>query len=395
MKFITITILFALIACSLAQIPDEDKWCGSSVVSVDIVSTENGKEVVTKATLLVPVSLEKPDNLSIESKGIIDPYKTGTLIKKSQQGIIFTLNGPPDSSQLSKIYEKDEDSETNIYIPYAFITQINSNTSPDINPTNFIIDLYFKKDFQSKVLTDKQIYKVSLRFTADQYRSNICECMFKFFAAKIRFNWRLRRESLEYIRSQLFSQIKSLYANYKAIKTVQASTTDLKLVETLKINMTSQESQCSNLKLTLDMNQNKSIELSTKMDAITDPGCEKFDVQIKDLQIQMDAADAKAKADIASAALNLRLSDSPGLQKATSQVNEQQTFVGNKFKDMEPLLDALDQTVRTTYDVNKNEFTNIKWEVNMEAAAESKYLETAKVSIQKIITYFDGSFWKQ
>jgi len=397
MKFITITILFALIACSLAQLSDEDKWCGSSVVSIDIVSTENGKEVVTKTNLTVPVSLEKANsNLSIESKGKIDAFQIGNLIKKSHQGIIFTLDGPPNSLQLGKIYEKDEDSETNIYIPYAFITQINSNVSPDINPTSFIIDLFFKKDFKSKVLTEKQIYKVSLRFTHDKYNSNICACMFTYFVAKIRYNWRLRRESLEHIRFQLFLQIKSLHANYKAIKTVQSSTTDLKLVETLKIKKISVESECSNLKLTLDMKERTSIELNMKMEAITDPGCEKFDVQIRDLLFQSEASNNKAKYKIDIASLNMSMNTGRVLTDLTSQVNQQQTFVGNKFKEMEKFVDALEQKERTTYNLNRNEFNNIIWtNLKMKPSDESEYLEKTMIKIEKIKTYFQGNFWKQ
>lgn len=398
MKFITITILFALFACSLSLTADEDKWCGSSVVSVSIISIENGKEAITKAKLTVPVSLEKAvSHISVDAKTKQEIFNSGALIKKSQQGIIFTLDGPVNSVQLGKIYERDEDSENDIYIPYSFITTINSVSTPANEPTSFSIDLFFKKDFKTKLLSDKQIYKVTIRFESDAFKTTICDCMFKYFVAKIRFNWRLRRESLEYIRTQLFRHIRILFANYKALKSIQGNDADIKKVEKLKITKTTQETECSDIKITLDMKLLKSLEMSKKMDALVNPDCEKFDTQIREVTSIYQAKMRTAESDIINKqVIEMKMGSEIDIKYANSQVLEQHMHTSSTLQRIASNIDVLESEQRVSYTSNKAQFDAINLQyAAMATDAEIKYLENANTKYDALITYFNGNFWKQ
>lgn len=398
MKFITITILFALIAySSLNKIPLEDRWCGSSVVGVAISSTENGKESITKAKLTVPVSLEKSvSHLSVDAKSKQENFNTGSLIKKSQQGIVFTLDGPADSTQLGKIFEKDEDSENDIYIPYIFLTDIIGAVSPQVNPTNFSIDLFFKKDFKTKIYANNQLNKVTIKFLADSHNTHICECMFAYFLAKIKYNWSLRQESLKYIRMQLFMQIRNLNANYKAVKTIKGTQADLTMVETLKKKKIIQETECSNIKLSLDYQERSVIEVSKKMDSLNNPNCEKFDAQISEIRQQLDVAMSSASANVNAAALNLRMSVVElGISNVNAQVNEQRKYTDDLFKAMEDNAKELETVEAAKYNAKRAEFTNLKLEAdNLPVDSQIKFFENASTQVGNIKTYFDGSFWK-
>lgn len=397
MKFITITILFALIASSLCAIQDEDKWCGSSVVSVEIISSINNQEQITEATITVPTSLEKSSShINVDSKTKQEAFQSGTIIKKNHQGIVFTLAGLANSLQSGRIFEKDEDSDNDIYIPYSFIYKINKVSTPTQDPNFFSLELFLNKDFKNKILIDKQMYKVSIKFIADKFNTNICECMFNFFFAKINYNWNLRKQSLEYIRSQLFVHIKALYANYKAFKTIQGSKADLSLVEKIKIQKSTQETECSSLKLEYDMNEKSINTMINKMNSLVNPDCEKFEVQIKQLQAQKEMAVSNANNKIADLAIDMRMSDSAGMQEANSQVLEQRNYVDKKFTEMAQYVDALDQPERIKYDENKNKFYSLKFEYKeMAVEAEIKYLEDAKAKVGNVQTYFETGFWKK
>ena len=400
MKFITITLLFALIAySSLTIIPLEDRWCGSSVVSVAIVTKENGKESITKAKMTVPVNLVKAvSHLSVDAKTDQQNFNSGALIKKTQQGIIFTLDGPADSTQLGRFFEKDEDSENDIYIPYIFFTDAIGSMTPQTNPTNFSIDLYYKKDFKNKVYADNKHIVVTIRFLADNYNTNICQCMFTFFLAKIKYNWRLRNESLKYIRSQLFIHIRSLHANYKAAKTIKGNEADLKKVEILKIQKITQETECSNLKLTLDIEQLQVIEYSKQMDALVDPECEKYDEQINEvnvkLQFEMTNYDKDMKNTAESAAKTQLLFNSIDIHDVEAAVNENHKSIEQGFISLKDSKTALDEKALGKFTAKENEFNALKLNVGqMTAEAEIQYFEDTSGKIALINNFFAGSTW--
>lgn len=392
MKFNTMTLLFALIACTLANSAQEDFWCGSSVVSVSITSAEG----VTKAKLLVPVSLKKSSShVSLDTKSNIEKFNSGTLIKKSQQGIVFTLDGPVNTAQLGKIYEIDEDSQDQVYIPYAFFTDMIPSATPTHNPTKYTIDLFFKKDFKKKLFNDTELRKVTITFLADKYETLICQCMFEYLVAKIKFNWNLRRLSLDYVRSQLFLHIRNIHANYKAIKTIQGSAVDLKLVETLKIEKKTQTTKCDDAKTTLDITVATNVEVSKKMESLEDPDCERFDNELILVGKNLEEFNASVDPNISAAKARLTLSQDIGKLEIDNKILEQRTIITKMISDAVPFVKDLEPKQTTSFTAKKAEFDAIELVYAKKAVnVEITHLETENTKVANIKTYFEGGFWK-
>jgi len=398
MKFITITVLFALIACSLSnEPPRQAEWCGSSVVYVSIITKENGKEASTNAKLVVPVNLKKSaTHMVTDSKTKKDVMNTGSLISKTHQGIIFTLNGPADMSQLGKFFEKDEDSDNDIYIPYSFITSIEELAIPVSNPQDFTINLFLRKDFKTKLELNPTIIEkmVTIKFEKDDKGTPICNCMFEFLVDRIRFNWSLRNESLKYIRLQLFSYIEILYSNYNTLNKIQSNDKYKDSIEVLKRIHISQKKDCSDIKIKFDDEIEEKIEFSRKFNEIIIPDCSGYEIQIFNLENKFSVEVEKDEEDIESAMDHLRY-QRRDYEYAMSSVLSFHKLASSDIEKALSYTEYLDQSEKVSLNSNVNIFKSIKVEYPpMGTIDEIKYLEEANKKYHDLSKFFTAGFGK-
>lgn len=350
MKFVAITILIALFAYTLSASNgeyDPDKWCGSSIINVSIKTIDSGKELITKAKILVPVNLEKAQLFMQGDKDKQMFMKGDKLIKKNQEGIIFTVDGPMEKAHLGVIYQRDEDSEKDIYIPYSFITLINESIIAG-DPTVYQIKLFLGKDFKNNSL--KNSYEVIISFDADEYKTTICECMFKYFIAKLRYNWELRKGSLEYIRAELFKFIRSYYINLKDIEKIAKQGLEhqegMKLLETFKLDYTKIVDKCSSMKIKIDqfLREVNQVDLRIRNFPIID--CTPILREIKVFEEKIKASQKQQTTELSKLRLNKGADPANQIQEV---INLDRSQIINSFDDMSKFTEILNETQKKTF----------------------------------------------
>lgn len=184
MKFIVLISLLILnsIVQANSQSSFDKTWCGSSRVPVEIVTKNaNNVGIVTKAYIVVPSTLQKIVVRNVAEK---------QMIPKTEEGLILTLKGEANKEHLGKIYNYDEDANTEIYIPYLFINSISTIG------TNFKIHL-------SRTFKDKNPVEFSLNPMADEYGTNLCNCQWQMLYQRIKENFESRKSFLASIANAI------------------------------------------------------------------------------------------------------------------------------------------------------------------------------------------------
>jgi len=389
MKFITITILFALIAYSLALNHNgfEDKWCGSSVVKVQIVTTMKGKHQITDAEITVPVSLPESDShMRLDQKTNEQRFLTDKIIKKTQQGIIFNLKSA-DEYHKDRFYKQDEDSDNDIFIPYNFIVDIRKGQQYS-SSNNFSIDLFLKKDFKTNIYDGEKTVVVTIQFLADKHNTNICPCMYNFFFQKILFNWNIRRNSLEYIRSQLFLQISTLYSNYKAISSIKDDDESDIRMEYMRKEETKQKTECSKIKIEIDMNLEEFNEIKLKQENTKEPDCDTYKEQLTIIEdtlgweVKLLENDLKVQG-------RFKENDPVTLISAQSEVNRSKTHVINELSNIENNTDVLELERKLKLEAKSTQIRKIDFEISEVRKMEEIHTEVSNLKI------FFQKFWEE
>merc|ERR1712151_548856 len=172
----------------------EKQWCGNSKVDVEIQTGKNG-EVKTRASIVVPQNLKEVTNYSEET----------ALINKTEQGLIMTLDGKANAAHLGKIYNYDEDDNTNIFIPYLYM----SSASRNLNN----IDINMARTFKGNTEETFTIVPIN-----DAFGTPLCECQREMLLEKIQQNLVRRNAVLSEIAKNIVFHMNTVAEQNAQIK---------------------------------------------------------------------------------------------------------------------------------------------------------------------------------
>jgi len=275
-----------------------DKWCGSSIVKVAIKTIQNKEEQVTEASILVPISL-KSYNTHKENINEQDPYiNSKKLVEKTNEGLVLTLL-KSNPSHIGLIYEKDEDSDNSIYIPYSFIANIDEET---INYEKRL-KLLFHKDFKNSKLNDQ--YYVYITFLKDEYGVEICDCMIEYFIMKLKFFWKLRVDIFLFIKAKLFESIGIYYSTTKSIKQLEENVVrDEQMHQRMLLEYEKRVDKCD----TYEKNQKKLtsdlMKFGSEIDKIFIENCDKLKSELELLKAEYAIKESTINSEIENATIN-------------------------------------------------------------------------------------------
>lgn len=226
MKFI---VLLSLIVLSLSTTVIDKKWCGNSKVDVEIVTLKGDKQLITKASITVPNFLQQLSNFKKEQK---------ELIAKTEQGLILTLDGKAEKEHLGVIYNYDEDDNTQIFIPYLYISAINQN----FNKFNVIMSRTFKgnKNFIFDIIP-----------VPDAFGTDLCPCQRVMFSEKIKNNLMRRISVLTSISTEIVNQFNNIDFYNSEIKKWKSVKPDTTLVNSLIKQRDNKEKECKQIDLSI------------------------------------------------------------------------------------------------------------------------------------------------
>jgi hypothetical protein len=225
-------------------------WCGNSKVNVEITTTEAGKMIVTKASIIVPSSITR-----VRTRAMNQKVADLKLIPKTEQGIIMTLDGKAQKEHLGNIYNYDEDDNTQIFIPYLYLSAIEENFDR--------FNVHMSRTFKG----EKEL-KFDLVPVADAYGVNLCDCQRKMFADRIKANLLKRYSILTELAQNLSTHISSVIAFSAQIKALENTKIDKSKVQALTKAIPVKDSQCTTLKNTINDLNNKQDSDKTKKDEL-------------------------------------------------------------------------------------------------------------------------------
>lgn len=203
MKLIVILSLIILNSLVIASSEDvsmafKKDWCGSSKINVELITKGDKAQIVTKASIVIPSSLVQIQNAKISSE-------TVKVIPKTDQGLILNLVGPAVTGQIDIIYRYDQDTNADIFIPYAYIENIVQ------------IDNYFSVQM-SKTFKSNTQFTFLIQPTPDEFGTNLCECQLKMFQARLMENYLKRYEILGFLSTKIVAQVNEIRSYEKIIK---------------------------------------------------------------------------------------------------------------------------------------------------------------------------------
>lgn len=203
MKLIVIIslILLSAIACEDAF---DRKWCGNSKINVEIVSKHGQKQVVTKASIVVPSSLDRIKSLDLKSL---------KLIPKSEQGLVLSLDGKAQAEQLGNIYNYDEDDTTQIFIPYLYLTSIENNFD------KFTVSM-------ARTFKGESSFNFNIVPVPDAFGTNLCKCQFEMFNDRITANLTRRKSLLTNLVNHIVGKVTEFSSLSEQLKKAIASKVD-------------------------------------------------------------------------------------------------------------------------------------------------------------------------
>jgi len=253
MKFIVTLSLLSILFASIFGVNSSPvyaaskKWCGNSKVNVEITTTEGGKLIVTKASIVVPTSITSTAGTYTQQK--LEDLK---MIPKNQHGIIMTLDGPAQKEHLGIIYNYDEDDSKQIFIPYLYLSSIETN----FDKFNVLMSRTFK---------EQKTHKFDFVPVADEFGTNLCDCQKQMFTERIKQNLTKRIAILTEIATQLNNEITSVVLINEEIKRLENTKIDTSLLENLTKQIPIKETQCKALDQKIDsLNSNQADDRSKK-----------------------------------------------------------------------------------------------------------------------------------
>lgn len=213
-KICLVILSLSIISCARDS-AFQKNWCGNSKVDIEI-STGIEIKVITKASIVVPSTLTE-----------IGTYQqTSKLIKKTEQGLVLTLDGAANPAHLGKIYNYDEDDNTQIFIPYLYISAINRNTG--------IFNVLMARTFKGP-----GEFKFNIVPVPDAFGTNLCPCQLEMLQDRIKQNLTKRIAVLSSISSRIVTYVNEVVFYTGEIKKwtdLKINQEDLKNLQTSKTN---------------------------------------------------------------------------------------------------------------------------------------------------------------
>jgi len=205
-------LLISLSAITCVGNAFDKKWCGNSKVDVEITTEWDGKKEKTHASIVVPTTL---------SEVSIFDNKVAKLIQKTEQGLVLTLDGKANAKHLGVIYNYDEDDNTQIFIPYLYLSSITPNMD--------ILNVNMARTFAK--VENKMFNIVPV---VDAFGTPLCECQQAMLLERIQQNLTKRLAILAHIAKNISSNIVWIahynaeitkWTNWKPNKTLRDSLT--------------------------------------------------------------------------------------------------------------------------------------------------------------------------
>jgi len=259
-------LLISLSAITCVGNAFDKKWCGNSKVDVEITTEWDGKKEKTHASIVVPTTL---------SEVSIFDNKVAKLIQKTEQGLVLTLDGKANAKHLGVIYNYDEDDNTQIFIPYLYLSSITPNMD--------ILNVNMARTFAK--VENKMFNIVPV---VDAFGTPLCECQQAMLLERIQQNLTKRLAILAHIAKNISSNIVWI-AHYNAEIT---KWTNWKPNKTLRDSLTKQatnkQTECSAFELAITR-LNADIILEENSLAGKQQDTQKLDSSIKYLEAKINA----------------------------------------------------------------------------------------------------------
>jgi hypothetical protein len=222
---VTITLVFLSLGalnCQATANAFSSKWCGNSKVDVELTTGANG-EIKTLASIVVPTTLSEVSEFNQAEK---------KLIQKTEQGLVLTLDGKANAAHLGSIYNYDEDDNTQIFIPYLYLSSVSENT----NGMNVVMARTFKSLHADQ--------KFNLVPVADAFGTALCQCQLQMLMDRIQQNLIKRHSVLAYVALQISEQMDQLSFVRGEIKKWTNAKADKSLLISLQKQAVSKELEC-------------------------------------------------------------------------------------------------------------------------------------------------------
>lgn len=227
---VTISLVLLSISTIATRADFEKKWCGNSKIDIEIQTGKDATLVTTLASIVVPTSLTLlGDYNSAETK----------LIKKTEQGIILTLDGKAKAQHLGTIYNYDEDDNSQIFIPYLYISSISANA----DMMNVQMSRTFKgpNDFTFNVVPVKDVFGTPL-----------CECQKLMLLERLQQNLIKRISILTVIAKEITKEVNSVDYYNGEIKKYENAKPSMELKKALVIQEQNKLKECKAISESID-----------------------------------------------------------------------------------------------------------------------------------------------
>ena len=248
-------LLISLSAITCVGNAFDKKWCGNSKVDVEITTEWAGKKEKTHASIVVPTTL---------SEVSIFDDKVAKLIQKTEQGLVLTLDGKANAKHLGVIYNYDEDDNTQIFIPYLYLSSVTPNMD--------ILNVNMARTF-AKVET-KMFNIVPV---VDAFGTPLCECQQTMLLERIQQNLIKRLAILAHISKNISNNMVwvtfynseiTKWTNWKPNKTLRDSLTKQAGNKEIECKAFEKAIQRLNGEITLEENSlAKKVQETQKLDA--------------------------------------------------------------------------------------------------------------------------------
>lgn len=337
-------------------------WCGNSKVNVEITTSEAGKLIVTKASIVVPSSITRLKVRDTSMK--LEDMK---LIPKTEQGVIMTLDGKAQKEHLGNIYNYDEDDNTQIFIPYLYITNISDNFD------KFNVQM-------SRTFKGEKELKFDLVPVADSYGTNLCDCQRKMFSDRIKQNLTKRYSILTELAKSLSKEISSVISLNKQIKVLENTKIDRSRAQALAKSIPIKEQQCKALQDSINDLNNKQDNDKSKKDELNSQA-ENISQTIKGMEQYLSHLQKQTqKADRSSLTRSYYDEIAYNISEVIAKMTNVQTDFSDRVKN-KVTTDAINKTVPQKTFAEKNK--------------QNQHYEKAK--IESAIDYFKNVVvaWKK
>jgi hypothetical protein len=242
--------------------------------------------------------------------------------------LILTLNGPAIVGQIDVIYKYDQDTNSEIYIPYAYIENID------------MIDKGFSF-LMSKTFKTNQQFAFTIRPIPDAFGTNLCECQIKMFRERLMENYRKRTQILKYIVTQIVDQINAIKSIAKNIKRLENITIDKTKINTLRKRSTEQDQQCKTYTNSINTLNNKQIAKQKEFQ------------EAKDKDIKALNTKTSNEKEITRLMRKKTMTATNPMEKNLKEINISITKLGEKLRNPPTTLSYMLKKSLETFEINK------------------------------------------